>query len=143
MTALTHGDFQPANLLAEGERTWIIDWEYAERRQAGYDKLVYGLNVRHPEGFKQRLVLYIQQGFDERICQKGIEWPGLVWYKPEARRQQALLFGLEELSLCLEENLNPCFFQLGKSIKYLTSGIRCLAGDPINHLCHTDRKKTK
>jgi len=48
LTALTHGDFQPGNILVDGDRVWLIDWEYSARRQVGYDALVYALCSRFP-----------------------------------------------------------------------------------------------
>jgi len=52
----THGDFQPANILASPSRTWVIDWEYSEIRSAIYDYLVYTSRSRFAEGFGARIV---------------------------------------------------------------------------------------
>lgn|GEM_PF-4902584 len=43
ITAVTHGDFEPGNIIANGDRYWLTDWEYSDRRQAAYDGLVYVL----------------------------------------------------------------------------------------------------
>ena len=41
-TTLTHGDFQPANIIyCNKEKTFIIDWEYSSRRFEAYDQFVY------------------------------------------------------------------------------------------------------
>ncbi|MEM7315111.1 MAG: phosphotransferase, partial [Planctomycetota bacterium] len=37
VTAETHGDFQPANILVRDEDYWLIDWENSRRRQSSYD----------------------------------------------------------------------------------------------------------
>jgi streptomycin 6-kinase len=34
-----HGDFHPGHVLPSGGRVWVIDWELAGRRPAGYDLL--------------------------------------------------------------------------------------------------------
>lgn len=52
----THGDFQPANILASPSRTYIIDWEYSEIRSAIYDYLVYTSRSRFSEGFGARII---------------------------------------------------------------------------------------
>ena len=52
----THGDFQPANILASPSRTWVIDWEYSEIRSAMYDYLVYTSRSRFAEGFGARII---------------------------------------------------------------------------------------
>jgi tRNA A-37 threonylcarbamoyl transferase component Bud32 len=117
-TALTHGDFQPANILVNGEKMWLIDWEYAARRQAGYDALVYVSNSRSPAGLTARLGQMVDEG-DGADSLPLARWPGLGWEDVSRRRVHGLLFLLEELALHLEENANPCFYRLGDGLAIL------------------------
>ena len=59
LTALTHGDFQSANLLKpsvdKSKDVYIIDWEYAGRRCSHYDWFVYGLRARSSKGLASRV----------------------------------------------------------------------------------------
>ncbi|MBN1428925.1 MAG: phosphotransferase [Anaerolineae bacterium] len=112
ITSLTHGDFQPANLLATDEQTWIIDWEYSARRQTPYDLLTYGLRSRRPDGLADRLHAFVTDG----ISALPDQWPGCTWHSSEARLQSAILFALEDLLLHLEENANPHFTRLGDGL---------------------------
>ena len=112
LTAVTHGDFQPANILVNQDGIWLIDWEYSARRQAGYDALVYTLRSRFPAGLAARL----QQMLDGAGPTESLplaHWPGLDWQDVSCRRVHGLLFLLEELALHLAENANPRFHRLG------------------------------
>jgi hypothetical protein len=120
---LCHGDFQPANLLADGPRTWLVDWEYARRCQAGYDALVYGLGARRPRGLAARL-----RGFasGQAPLPPGLEAPGLQSSgssTASGRARAACIFLLEEIALHLRENANPQFYRLGEGLLTLEQEI--------------------
>lgn len=59
LTAQTHGDFQPANILMpvgeSSEAVYLIDWEYSARRCVWYDALVFDLRSRFPAGLCARI----------------------------------------------------------------------------------------
>ncbi len=127
--AITHGDLQPGNILLDphGE-SWLIDWEYAARRQAGYDLLAGKLRPRFPDGLADRLALVWQPGPTLETCGET-KWPNVPWSDLPARRLHLLLFLLEELIVQLQENANPLFFQPGRGLLLLMSEIVCfLAG---------------
>ena len=42
----THGDFQEANIIDDGENVWIIDWEYSEKRSRFYDFITMDCSTR-------------------------------------------------------------------------------------------------
>ena len=56
-TVLSHGDFQPGNVLVERStlRIFLIDWEYVARRSRAYDPLVWHLEARFPAGLSARI----------------------------------------------------------------------------------------
>ena len=56
-TTITHGDFQPANILRNFKNcnTYLIDWEYSDRRYELYDYFVYCYQTRFPRGLAKRL----------------------------------------------------------------------------------------
>jgi hypothetical protein len=103
--ARTHGDFQPANMLANQNETWLIDWEYSAQRQIHYDWLVCGLRSRFPRGLAERLQAFIDTGTLYLLSDDE-------WKSPRDRRISVLVFCLEEILLHLEENANPRFFEL-------------------------------
>jgi len=61
-TVVSHGDFQAGNILWDGDRAMILDWEYAGRRSAWYDVLVYGLEFRSGGDSFGRLQAFVHQG---------------------------------------------------------------------------------
>ncbi|HVF90447.1 MAG TPA: phosphotransferase [Blastocatellia bacterium] len=119
VTALAHGDFQPANILSNGEGAWLIDWEYAARRQAGYDGLVFGLGSRLPSNLAERLEGFVARGLPESYSVDRLRWPGAEWGDSGSRRSRSALFLLEELSMHLEENADPCFSRTGGGLGML------------------------
>lgn len=133
-TALTHGDFQPANILLNDDGVWLIDWEYAARRQIGYDALVYGLAARFPQGLAGRLHHFVAAGPADTTLVEG--WPALNWQAKDQRRIAAALFLLEELQLHLQENDNPCFYRAGVGLQTLLAELAIyLENDPVCLSC--------
>lgn len=117
-TVLAHGDFQPANILVNGETQWLIDWEYAAQRQRGYDALVFGSSARFPQGLAKRLGAFVEQGPDA-LAYGGSLCYGAEYETAAGRRLHATLFLLEELYMHLEENTNPRFTCLGQGLTML------------------------
>ena len=120
---LAHGDFQPANILVDADRLWLIDWEYSGRRQAAYDVLTFMLESRFTRGLSGRLQRLITQGIPD-----GGLWPDFScyangWQDSRRRLLYGSLFLLEELALRLEENQNPSFVQLDNGLNILQQEI--------------------
>ncbi|MCB8920921.1 MAG: phosphotransferase [Ardenticatenaceae bacterium] len=101
--ALTHGDFQPANILLNEAGTWLIDWEYAAQRQIGYDVLVYSCAARFPTRLAQRLQQFINNDFSHSLPVMGL------WPTETARHLSAHLFMLEESLFHLTQTYQPLF----------------------------------
>jgi aminoglycoside phosphotransferase len=126
-TVLAHGDLQPANILVDADRLWLIDWEYSGRRQAAYDELTFILRSRFTRGLAGRWQRMITQGIPE-----GGRWPDFScsandWQDSRHRLLYGSLFLLEELALRLEENNNPFFVQLDTGLNILHQEIsHCL-----------------
>lgn len=92
--ALTHGDFQPANILCNDTAVWLIDWEYCGMRQKEFDLMVYDLQARAPAGLAQRM----KAGITGNNCDQKSS--SLVSYTLTKLR----LFILEELLIRIYEN---------------------------------------
>lgn len=103
-TARCHGDLQPGNVLWHRNGHWLIDWEYAARRQTGHDRLVYCLRTRFPDGLADRLRQFVEHGLGDEDDRDSA-----------TRRRAALFLGLEELAVRLGENRNPHFVSVGRS----------------------------
>lgn len=113
-TSLTHGDFQPGNILVDYRGPWLIDWEYAGRRQCGYDALVFGLRSRFPRGLARRLKSFLN-GEKESLSFLNM-WPGLSRENAHKLRASVLLWLVEELVFYLQENINPLFRAPGQGL---------------------------
>ncbi len=102
MFAQSHGDFQPANILCQNDRIWLIDWEYSAERQYGFDHLVYHLQSRAPHNLSKRLIKplsRLQSHRSEDIFGKQLS--------EELYEKRIQLFLLEELLIRLHENIFP------------------------------------
>jgi hypothetical protein len=52
-TVMSHGDFQSGNIWVDQEgKTWIYDWETADRRSVWYDAAVLEFSLRRNEGWE-------------------------------------------------------------------------------------------
>jgi len=95
----------------------------ADRRQAGYDALVYTLRSRFPAGLAGRLQAVLQDGANQAaLLLEG--WPGLNWQQPAHQRLHVLLFLLEELTLYLTENANTSFHHPGQGMLQFQKELR-------------------
>lgn len=106
-TAITHGDFQRANILAVDGETYIIDWESAGRRQMFYDTQVIRLSTRI---CTQGLALRMQEYFKE---------PPANVLEPQVFEDEQCYFDvfmLEELERHLHENSHAEFHRPGDGL---------------------------
>ena len=126
-TVLAHGDFQPANILVDADRLWLIDWEYSGRRQAAYDVLTFILESRFTRGLSGRWQRMISQGIPDGGVREDFSCYPKGWQDSRHRLLYGSLFLLEELVLRLEESNNPCFVQLDNGLNILQQEIsHCL-----------------
>ena len=122
-TVLCHGDFQPANILLNADGPWLIDWEYATRRQAAYDLLVYALSSRFPKGIASRLQAFVHNGLPATVPFSLDQLHRVLAGDSSGRCQQAALFLLEELHQHLCENSQPLFNRSGEGLRLLQTEI--------------------
>ena len=95
---ITHGDFQPANILCSKDDFWIIDWEYSNRRSIFYDALVFDLECRFPIGLGARL--------NEKMNQLSTMKDYLNWTGQSLNNSNSYYFAiffLEDLLLRMRE----------------------------------------
>ena len=131
-TSLTHGDFQPANILWDGLAVWVIDWEYAARRQKAYDYLVFGLKSRAGPGLAARLAQFIRDG--RLDIPESIQRDSHVMEMTsvEDRTFNGLIFMLEELVVQLEENSPSVIRKIGRGLTILVNELKTIAaGDNL------------
>ncbi|WOG25813.1 hypothetical protein [Endozoicomonas sp. 8E] len=96
--ASTHGDFQPANLLYDHGKCWIIDWEYADKRCRTHDALCYGLMSRFSTGIAQR---YHHLLHNPELLKAVVGWSGIG--SVYSHKLLLPLFLLEECLVKLKE----------------------------------------
>ena len=104
--AYCHGDFQPGNIIYDGRKTWILDWEHSRVRQIGYDLFVLMLNSRVLNGFYNRFMTLINDRFDKSQTELLNNWPELKWEVKYNKKLYPILFLLEELDFHLAQKGN-------------------------------------
>lgn len=100
-TCVTHGDFQPGNLLTDGSDFWLIDWEYFGRRSICYDFFTWTLKARHSLGLGERL--------ESAVAAQKSAAPVDIWGCAQNGDLRALiaLFLAEDLIVKLQEIRSP------------------------------------
>ncbi len=98
LMAMTHGDFQPGNLLCADDDFWIIDWEYSSNRSIFYDAIVFNLESRFVNDLSTRFLSLFKK------LMKGesfYDWTGhpLSW----ENKYYLPVFLLEDLLVRLQE----------------------------------------
>lgn len=121
-TVITHGDFQPANILLNHEGVWLIDWEYTARRQYLYDHFVFGLAARFPTGLAGRLQRFAHEGRFEHALLDN-DRGAFQSTNLQERRIFSVLFLLEDLLLHLEENMQQPLTKVGSGLIQLQQEI--------------------
>jgi len=122
--AYCHGDFQPGNIIYDGRKTWILDWEHSRVRQIGYDLFVLMLNSRVLNGFYNRFMTLINDRFDKSQTELMNNWPELKWEVKYNKKLYPILFLLEELDFHLEENNNNNFFDVSEGLTTIYYNIK-------------------
>lgn len=114
--AYCHGDFQQGNIISNGEKSWILDWEYSGQKQIGYDLFVLLLKSRVSGGFSNRFLLWLNNEIDHDQMELINNWPEIKWNTKHFREIYLFLFLLEELVFHLEENNNDLFYGESKGL---------------------------
>ena len=127
-TVQTHGDFQPANILVGEDEFWIIDWEYAARRQALYDTFVFHCQSRHSQigsgcGLAARLREFVNSGWERLVNAENPPPVHTDIGDRSRRRRHAALFLLEDLDVRLAENTYPRLTALNRGLRQLLNEI--------------------
>ena len=108
ISSITHGDFQPANILIPLEKNnkdvYLIDWEYSKRRCQHYDNFVFMLRTRSPKGLSHRVLSNIKNTskIQEALIASGIKESATNKYK-----LYIYLFLIEEIFYRLEDTDVP------------------------------------
>lgn len=127
-TAYCHGDFHQGNIMCDGDKNWVLDWENSGQKQIGYDLLILLMESRISNGFSSRFVKLLNDDFD--TYQKSLinNWPCVNWENKEAKRIMMLLFLLEEMDFHVAEKSNPILYKNPKIFTELyTEWTRCFS----------------
>lgn len=112
----SHGDLMRDNIMVDrsNRRVILIDWERCRRRYFWYDRLVYSLDSRFPEGLGERLRAFA------RGATTRWEWEDLP--RDEAWRRAALaLFLLEDLVGNLRVNASSPIYGIAEDFRIYLS----------------------
>jgi hypothetical protein len=101
---LSHGDLQPGNVLVEGDRTWLIDWERVDDRASGYDILTLVLGSRRSaSGLIERAGRLLDAKASNRFDKLASE-AVLLSNGASKATVKLLIYWLEEIRFHLEES---------------------------------------
>jgi hypothetical protein len=128
VTAVGHGDFQPGNILYDGEQIWFTDWEYSERRQWEYDTLTFWLGSRFATGLAARIAEMLERPECVQSQPMVAEWLNWSRLSVEHRKLILVVFLLEELAWRTQENANPYFHQLDAGWRAYTAELEAALG---------------
>ena len=115
-TAYCHGDFHQGNILSDGEKNWILDWENSGQKQIGYDLIIFLLESRISNGFFLRFSKLLNNQFDSFQWELINNWPNINWDNKESKKISLLLFLIEEIDYHVSENINPILYKNPKRI---------------------------
>lgn len=115
-TTYCHGDFHQGNILCDGNKNWILDWENSGQKQIGYDLLILLLESRITEGFHFRFSKLLNNQFDSFQMDIINNWPELNWKNTDSKKISLLLFLIEEIDFHIAGNTNPLFFNNSNKI---------------------------
>jgi len=116
---MSHGDLQAGNVLVEDDKVWVIDWERADLRILEYDGLTLALDSRRErKGLVERTKQLIEGQRSDAVGQRVHERMFRSRQAPDGLRL-ALMFFLEEIRFCLEENASGPFKAPTPSLKAL------------------------
>ena len=127
--ACCHGDFQPGNIINDGKKTWIFDWEYFTEKQIGYDLLVLLLKSRLSNSLSHNFKKIITGELSSKDAQLINNWPEFRWDDEQFKKIYLILFLLEELDFHLDENNNDCFFDLSPGLKNICDQITIILNE--------------
>jgi len=105
--AMTHGDFQVANILLDKNNIWLIDWENAKKRSVNYDALTFVLNARMLDQFYSTFLMFSQQGKKD---QYDLFKKHLSHLDDNDRGPMLRVFLIENLIFALQQNNNESFY---------------------------------
>ena len=106
--AMTHGDFQDANILIpltpSSYPVFLIDWEYAASRWHCYDALTHEFSSRSPVGMAQRISSWKR---DRSRQVASLNWCGFADYPKWNASELVACYLLEDLLLRLKDASIP------------------------------------
>jgi hypothetical protein len=123
-TAYCHGDFQEGNIIYDGGKTFILDWEYSDRKQIGYDLFVLILKSRVSNGFVNRYTSMMNNKLSYDQLELIKNWPGIEWNTNKSIDIYLSLFLLEELDFHIRENANIHFIEESTGLKVFFQGVK-------------------
>jgi hypothetical protein len=116
----SHGDLQAGNVLVEGRRIWLIDWERVDERIAAYDLFTWLLNSRHKyQGLMQR-IQHVLGDLDPPRQTRELRALLESQSSSTPNLHRALLFVLEEIRFHLEECASGPLFGTTPALRLLT-----------------------
>ena len=132
-TAYVHGDFQEGNIIYDGEKTWLLDWEYSDRKQIGYDLFVLILKSRLSNGFLNRVKNLMNNKLNYDQLKLMNEWPRVEWNTKKLIDIYLILFLLEELDFHVSENRNDYFLRESSGLRMFCQGVKKIIKSTSNN----------
>ncbi len=64
---MSHGDFQPANVICGKSNVWLTDWEYCSERSIYFDSFYYVVNSTRLGDFSSKIELLLNKMIDNAL----------------------------------------------------------------------------
>jgi len=109
--ALCHGDFHQGNILSDGQKSWILDWEHSGKKQIGYDLFILLINSRIENGYLDRFSSLTNINMESFLYKLINNWPDLELNQKSIKESNIILFLLEELDFYIDESSNKVFYE--------------------------------
>jgi thiamine kinase-like enzyme len=109
--AYCHGDFHQGNILTNGEKFWILDWEFSGKKQIFYDLIILLLGTRMDNGFSSRFIKLLNSEYNAYSKELINNWPENQWHNDIQKKIDLTVFLLEDIIFYIDEIDNDIFYQ--------------------------------
>lgn len=103
-TGCSHGDLAPENVLIDGEKVYLIDWESTNRRVLGYDTITLALASRRETRGLWRRARDVAMGKRSQGMADSMAREALAGDDPAQMEARILVYLTEELLFNLQES---------------------------------------
>ena len=125
-TAYCHGDLHEGNILSNGEKYWILDWENSGQNQICYDLFLLLIGSRIEKILKINFFKILNNDLDDEQLKLINNWPEVNLSKINTRKVYLIIFLLEDLIFHIDEKNNQVFYKAPLTLSNRCSEIQLI-----------------